>query len=342
LPTRTVRILLRYAQHLFTAITLYIMQTIFPTSSDLSPEQVTLFQHGASCIIHKGENSAALWHQHTPEHEGSSLGTIGAVQLENTASAVTFLQHCAQVLKDDYQCETIVGPMNANTWLKHRLILDSSGRDPFLMEPIEPDYYRNLFEQAGFEILSRYSSSHIDLTVDQPEFPKLEQRMKRNDVQVRTINQATFEQDLEAIYDLCLIGFASNFLYTPLPKDAFMQQYAASNQHIDSDFVLLAERPTANRAELVGFVFCMPDLLAHQHGKQPALIVKTLACLPERPLSGLGTVLVSRVQQAAKTKGYTEAIHALQFESNTSLRISQRFNATAFRQYGLMVKFASS
>ena len=143
-----------------------------------------------------------------------------------------------------------------------------------------------------------------------------------------------FQKDLEAIFDVSLISFSNNFLYTPLSKEVFIGKYMQSMEHIDPDLVLLAERD----GELMGFVFCMPDLLALKAGKPSAIIVKTLAALPDRTLSGLGSLLVGQVQQAAMTKGYTEAIHALQYDDNSSRRISQRFNAEVFRRYGLMAK----
>ena len=135
-------------------------------------------------------------------------------------------------------------------------------------------------------------------------------------VHLRPINPTQFAHDLSAIFDLSLISFSNNFLYTPLPKKTFVEKYMTSREHIDPDLVILAERDS----RLVGYIFCTPDHLATQHGKPPAVIVKTLAALPDRTLSGLGTVLVAKAQQIAKEKGYTEAIHAMQHENNSSLR----------------------
>ena len=314
------------------------MQITTPNSPDLSTTQQAIFAQGAAEILGDGENSAALWHQHTPCYQGQPIGTIGACNLEDSASAASFIAACAERLHTQHGCDTIVGPMNANTWLKHRLIISSSGRAPFLMEPIEPDFYHRLFEQAGFSILSQYSSSQIDLRPEQPTFNKYQQRIDNQGITIRHISSEHFEHDLESIHALCLISFAQNFLYTPLPKTAFTQKYLQSRDLIDADMVLLAERQREGEAELVGFVFCTPDHLARKYNQQPAIIVKTLACLPDRQLAGLGTLLVSQVHNIAKSKGYTEAIHALQYEANSSQRISQRFNATRFRTYALMAK----
>ena len=310
------------------------MNIITPSSSDRTSEHDAVFAQGADAIACAHPHRAGLWFSHTPTYRNQPIGTIGACQIDNTAAASTFLSQCADYLHHEHHCNTVVGPMNGNTWLRHRLVLESSGRDPFLMEPIEPAHFLPIFRAAGFSILSKYSSSSINLQSPQKDYAPMESRFVKKGVQLRPVNSARFAHELSAIYDLSLISFSGNFLYTPLPRKAFIEKYMESREHIDPDLVILAE----HNGRLVGYVFCFPDLLAIQHGKAPAVIVKTLAVLPDHHYSGLGTVLVAKAQQIAKEKGYTEAIHALQYESNSSLRISQRFNATVFRRYALMAK----
>lgn len=296
-----------------------------------------LFAQGAGVIACEGDLCAGLWFENTPVYQGKTIGTIGGCQISPTPEAATFLSDCASYLHNEHGCQTVVGPMNGNTWLQHRLVIESQGRDPFLMEPMEPTYFYDVFEKAGFSILSRYSSSTIDLSSEQKSYHLLEKRLQKQNIQLRSISSSHFEQDLMAIFKLSLMSFSNNFLYTPLPEKAFIQKYLSSREHIDPELVILAERED----QLVGYVFCMPDLIAHELGKPPAIIIKTLAALPDRSLSGLGTVLVAEAQKIAQAKGYKEAIHALQYESNSSLRISQRFNATIFRRYALMAKSLS-
>ena len=45
----------------------------------------------------------------------------------------------------------VLGPMDGNTWGKHRLVVESDGRAPFLMEPANPAHYVEAFEQSGLE-----------------------------------------------------------------------------------------------------------------------------------------------------------------------------------------------
>lgn len=310
------------------------MNILTSSSNELSQNQQQLFQQGADAIVCQNDLSVGLWYSHTPIYEGRQIGTIGGCELNDSQESVQLLTDAANYLHETHGCQTVVGPMNANTWLQHRLILETNGRDPFLMEPVEPDYFHALFSAAGFSILSKYSSSSIDLTKEQSHYQSIEDRLKKTCVTTRSINPDQFEKDLNSIFDLSLVSFADNFLYTPISRDLFVGKYMSARDSIDPELVILAERDD----ELVGYVFCMPDLLAKAYSKKPAIIIKTLACQQERSLAGLGTYLVAKAQEIAKTKGYTEAIHALQFENNSSLRISQRFDATIFRRYGLMAK----
>lgn len=315
------------------------MKIITTSSADLSEGQRALFAQGAGAIASQGQLSAGLWFDHTPNYAGRPTGAVGGCQIDASPSSARFLSDCADFLHTRHQCQTVIGPMNGNTWLKHRFVLESNGRPPFLMEPTDPQHFRDTFEAAGFSILSRYSSSMIDLTCDQPEFTRLENKLQHAGVRIRNISPEQFEQDLTAIFRLSLLSFSNNFLYTPLDQASFIRTYKEARQMIDPELVLLAER----QGELVAYVFCIPDHSTADQthntvSAQPSLIVKTLAALPERSLAGLGTVLVARAQQKAKTKGYQEAIHALQFENNASQRISQRFSATRFRRYALMAK----
>ena len=293
--------------------------------SNLTENQQLIFNQGASYLLIQDDLQIAVWSENTPEYNGSATITVGACLLEGTQAA-EFLKKSIIHIRNTHPGRTILGPMNGNTWMKHRLIIDSNKRPNFLMEPTEPLALLDVFQRAGFDVLSRYSSSVIKLTDEQPNFDRVEKIVSKQGITIRQIDMANFEQDLSDIYQLSLAAFSKNFLYTHLPQQAFMHSYLSAKERIDPEFVLLAFKGDS----LIGFLFCMPDI------NPKTLIVKTLATSPHHRTTGLGTLLVAQAHQRAKDKGYTEAIHALQYESNSSLRISQRFNATRFRTYGLM------
>ncbi len=295
-------------------------------NESLTDAQKAIFLQGASYILAENTLQLGVWVENTPLHESESSIAIGACELAG-ADAVKFLKDCVSYLKSEHPGRSILGPMNGNTWMKHRLILESDGSLPFLLEPIEPDFMKEVFDEAGFTVLSRYSSSLIDLTATQPDFEKVERIISKQGISIRSLDEDHFVEDLKQIYDLSLSAFSNNFLYTPLPEAAFLNSYQSAREQTDTDLVLLAFKGD----ELIGFLFCLADT------DPQTLIVKTLATKPSQRTTGLGTYLVAMAQQRAKDKGYTKAIHALQFESNSSLRISQRFDAKKFRTYGLMI-----
>ncbi|RYD30445.1 MAG: N-acetyltransferase [Verrucomicrobiaceae bacterium] len=220
---------------------------------------------------------------------------------------------------------------DGNTWRKHRFVIESNGRGPFLLEPRNPVEYPHLWEQAGFTILSRYSSSVMPLDGGEVIPAAVKARLARSGVTVRKLDPARYDDELRIIHAISLASFSGNFLYTPLPEEGFLQSYRKVREHVDADFVRIAERDGVP----CGFVFGIPDLEAAARGEKPALIVKTLAVDPESRCAGLGSLLVVELHRTGQEKGYTEAIHALQHETNTSLKITGRHHGEVLRRYAL-------
>jgi len=128
-----------------------------------------------------------------------------------------------------------------------------------------------------------------------------------------------------------LKSFAANFLYSPLDEEEFIDAYRMVRDRVDPCFVRIAERAGV----ACGFVFAIRDLEAEARGGIPAVIVKTLAVDPDARCAGLGNLLVDEVHHIGWESGYTAAIHALQHETNTSLKITGRHHGRVFRRYAL-------
>jgi len=281
---------------------------------------------GASEIITHYNSFVAVWTENTPLLDGSKIATIGGCHFSNAKEGVELLQYTANYLLRSFS--NVVGPMNGNTWLDHRLVTFSDGSPPFILEPSTPLDWVNIFQEAGFSILSRYSSSRIKLSSTKNEkLERLSHRLQSKGVSIRPLNPNTFQKDLSAIYELSSETFKHNFLYTDLAKSTFLEKYESSREHLDPELILLAEKDN----ELVGFVFCYPD-------PSGTLIVKTLASHPSKGVAGIGNILVEQVQQVAYSKGYKQAIHALQFDDNSSLKITSRYDPDVLRRYALLAK----
>ncbi|MDB6078789.1 MAG: family N-acetyltransferase [Akkermansiaceae bacterium] len=276
---------------------------------------------------------AALWWTDTPKLDGVPIATIGGFEAVDEASAAMLLAGAANHLKS-LGFQTVVGPMNGNTWRSHRFVVESDGTSPFLLEPRNPAPYPEWWETAGFTLLSSYSSSSLPLDGQATMAAALRERLLRSGVVIRPLDPARYDEELRAIHALSLRSFAGNFLYTPLEEEGFMEAYRKVRDRVDPDLVRISERDR----QPCGFVFAIPDLEAAARGEKPAVIVKTLAVDPAARCAGLGSLLVEEIHELARAKGYTEAIHALQHQSNTSLKITGRHHGHMIRRYALFSK----
>ncbi|HEX7261119.1 MAG TPA: GNAT family N-acetyltransferase [Luteolibacter sp.] len=276
---------------------------------------------------------ATLWWRDTPVMDDRKIGTIGDFTADDEETAIILLEQAVDILKRE-GCEVAVGPMNGNTWRSHRFVIESSGRGQFLLEPRNPPDYPGWWQQSGFSILSRYSSSLMPLDGAATISPALQERLERSRVRVRALDPQRYDDELLLIFSISLKSFANNFLYTPLDEADFMEAYRKIRDRVDPDLVRIAERD----GTACGFVFGIPDFEALTQGEKPALIVKTLAVDPSARCAGLGSLLVDELHRIGREKGYVEAIHALQHETNTSLKITGRHHGEIFRRYALFSK----
>lgn len=276
---------------------------------------------------------ASLWWREVPSLPGKRLGAIGGFFAENAEDAKVVLDATVRILRNN-GCDLAVGPMNGNTWRSYRFVAESTGRPPFLLEPRNPVDYPDWWTASGFGELSRYSSSLMALDGTEVVSAALRARLERSGIVVRGLDVERYDDELRLIHALSLKSFVNNFLYTPLEEEAFLASYRKVRDHVDPDLVRIAERDGVP----CGFVFGVPDLEAASREEKPALIVKTLAVDPASRSAGLGSLLVDELHRIAREKGYVEAIHALQHESNTSLKITGRHEGVEFRKYVLFSK----
>ncbi|OYV05357.1 MAG: hypothetical protein CFE26_12015 [Verrucomicrobiales bacterium VVV1] len=275
----------------------------------------------------------ALWWDSVPGPGLTRAGAIGGFFATSESDTHALLNGACDWLREQ-GCSQIIGPMNANTWQRHRFVIETDGRPPYLLEPRNPPEWPDWWQSAGFTVLSRYSSSRLALDGEMSVPPALKQRLLRSGISIRALRPDAFDEELRIIHAISLKSFSSNFLYTPLDEAAFLRSYAKVRERVDPDLVRLAERDGVP----LGFVFAIRDWEAIAQGMKPDLIVKTLAVCPDSHCAGLGSLLIDEVHEIARARGYDHAIHAMQHESNSSLRITQRHQGAVFRRYALFTR----
>lgn len=292
-------------------------------------EDHRLLEHGAD-----GKAEAWLWWKSVPALAGERLGVIGNFSAETAGATYAILREAERCLRS-HGCTLAVGPMDGNTWRRYRLVTQADLEPSFFLEPTNPPAWPEWWRSAGYGPLAKYYSTLTDdLGKRDARLANVEERMKAGGITLRPLNVDAFEAELAQIYDVSAVSFQQNFLYTPLPKEAFVAQYLAMRDRIRPELILLAEQGSRP----VGYVFAVPDFAqAHRGSPMDTFIVKTLAVLPGRAYAGLGAWLLGEVHTTGQRLGFKRAIHALMHETNQSRNLSAHY-ARTIRRYTLFSK----
>lgn len=299
------------------------------------PELVPADFLRACYLLKDGENvvaRAGIYDNPLLEYAGGHAFSVGnyecADRMEYAGALLTFITDTVKSWGGKY----LIGPMNGSTWESYRFLADHDN-PLFFTEPYHHLYYNAQFERAGFKPIARYYSN-IDhgIEPDNPEILVREREFQARGVTIRAIDLASFEAEIGRVYDFNLLAFKTNFLYTPITREAFMKKYMQTKAYINPELTLLAEDVEGN---LVGYFFCIPDFY---NTTSKSLIVKTLARHPGAEWRGLGHVIGNVIYRKAAALGFTSAIHSFIYEQGTSTQLSAHFSGTHYRNYVLYGK----
>ena len=300
-----------------------------------TPDSIPTDFLSACFLLKDGENvvaRASIYDNPLLQYAGHHAFSIGNYECtDRDEYAAVLLNHIVSVVKGrGGKC--LIGPMNGSTWEGYRFLADHAN-PLFFTEPYHHLYYNTQFTTAGFEPIAQYYSN-IDrgMELDNPEILARERDLKDLGVKIRPIDLSNFEAEIGRVYDFNLLAFKTNFLYTPISREAFMKKYMQTKAYINPDLTLLAEDKAGN---VVGYFFCIPDFY---NTKSKTLIVKTLARHPDPQWRGLGHVIGNVIYRKAVELGYTSAIHSFLYEQGTSTKLSTHFSGTHYRNYVLYGK----
>ena len=277
---------------------------------------------GARCVLYTTD---------VPQYEGQTLGLIGQFHAENEEAAFAVLAEGCRQLKAA-GVSLAVGPMDGSTWKRYRFLTDRGHEPPFFLEPDNPDPYPAWWQASGFQPLATYFSGlNTDLTQTDARTPATLEKLAADGITLRPIKLDQLDAELKAVHALSLVAFSRNFLYTPISQADFLAMYAPIRPHLRADLILMAEQ----KGKLIGFMFGVPDLAQAQRGEPiTRAIAKSMAVDPDHAGQGLGGALIDLFQQAARTAGYSQVIHALMHEANRSRKITSHFGQS-IRRYTL-------
>jgi hypothetical protein len=297
------------------------------------PDQVPIEHFYIGIVVQEDGQAlakAALYLNPHVVYQHYKVGLLGAYAATENISACKLLLETLEDLARQLGLDMLLGPMNGSTWEDYRF-MDAPGGASFLMEKTHPTYYSQQWQSCGFEAIARYySSESFQLQVDHAVLP-IEKRLQEEGVQMRPIDLASYEEELRRIHPFLSHAFSTNFLYSPIGEQAFVDKYLPIKSFLQADFVLIAE----HRGEVVGVFLCVADVLDKT---TKTLIIKTIARDPAPVYSGLGHVMAAQVYRQAYEQHFNRIIHAFLKEEGTSTPISRHFYGLPFKTYSLYGK----
>lgn len=272
----------------------------------------------ASEVI-KADGAELAIFRDAPSLDGARTAALGAFVCDAPEAGSRLIREAIARLKAE-GFAAVLGPMDGSTWAKHRLVVESDGRPPFLLEPENPAHYVEAFEHSGLKIVSRYVSAvrQANVAVNQSAAP--------TGLRLRNFDPDKAEEELTRIHALSLEAFASNTFYQPIGLDEFLGSYRPVLKAVDPELVLLAEDEAG---ELKAFLFAIPNLA--EGSKPKSVILKTYASR----VKGGGSMLANAFHERARKRGYSDVIHALMHESNLSATHSGNTGGHVFRRYAI-------
>jgi GNAT superfamily N-acetyltransferase len=268
--------------------------------------------------------------------QGRPLGLLGFFEAmdepEGKEGALALLAEGIRWLRETGAGQ-IVGPMDGDTWHRHRLNVGPFDDPPFLLEPYNPPSYPEIWEEAGFQVLASYFSKQVDPAAVVAHLQPRAAAARSAGYRLRRLDMGRFAEELRLLYRLSRTIFAENLLYTEIPEEDFLALYAGSRGLLDPDLILFAGSP---QGEDVGFLFAYPDhfravaamrgsrgLLAklrflRHRAEAEAVSFKTLGVLPEHRRAGIAALLMHEGHLRAQGKGYSLVNHCLFREGNPS------------------------
>jgi hypothetical protein len=254
-----------------------------------------------------------------PSLDGKRTAALGAFACETAEAGAQAIREAMALLKTE-GFGAVLGPMDGNTWGKHRLVVESDGRPTFLMEPSNPAHFVAAFEKSGLGIVSRYVSAvrPADVASSTVAAPA--------GLRLRNLDLARAGEELTRIHALSLEAFADNHFYQPITQQDFLASYRPVLPAVDPELVLLLED---EGGALKGFLFAVPNLVEGPQTK--TVILKTYASR----VKGGGSMMANAFHERVRARGFVDVIHALMHESNLSATHSDRTGGKVFRRYAL-------
>lgn len=203
---------------------------------------------------------AAILNRNHNEFNHANDGFFGFFDCINDAETASLLTGAVTSWLREQGVETCIGPVNFSTNETCGLLIQGFELPPMAMMPYNSPYYLTLLEGAGFrkkvDLFAYYVSydKHNDRSVRL--LATLQERLKRNNIVIRTINMKNFKQDVERVRELYNSAWDKNLGFVPMTNEEFDHMAKDLKLILNPDFCLIAEQ----EGKVVGMALGIPNI----------------------------------------------------------------------------------
>ncbi len=215
------------------------------------------------------------------------------------------LQTAAEAFLRNSGAKKILAPVNYNTWFQYRFLKPTDERPLYAWEPVMPPEYLQHFLDAGYvEAVPYISLAHLDYAPLIEGLSPYVERALQKGYRFRPFDAARFlDREVPIVYDITMESYEGNFLFEPIPFEAFRDLYVPVARKMDFSLCFFLLSPEGRE---IGFYFSFIDEQNPGH-----YVMKTIGLKHEARGGGLSNAMVCHGAMLARDQGATRAIQAL-------------------------------
>ena len=319
--------------------------------SEINP----FFDNGeASIHLLKNKTRAIVFTGPDISHKSNPAAYFGFFEsIDSKQDAIKLFEEIEKQLTEQ-NINTLIGPINFNTYHRYRLNLDEENPTPFLNEPQNPKYYPTLLAASGFSKLNKY----VSYIINSQEKLKNWYDTYSSKKDILTFEGYTFEQitpslwmeKLAEVHKKSEIVFGDNFSYSPISFETFQLKYGEFFSHLICPHTSLF---AYYNGEIVGTIINFPnyyDLIRKGFGitdlnfknyidnaEEATLLLKTVGMVKEH--ANMGFLLLRMMLEITPNafEHYEKYVCCLMAEDNYPAMLAKEFSDHT-KEYALYIK----
>lgn len=189
---------------------------------------------------------------------GVKSAFFGFFESINDLDAVRCLFNEAEKYCRSEGVELLEGPFNPNHYSELGLQADKFGTPPTFFQPYNPDYYKNLLEETGFHISSRFQTRKNE-NIDEyvlDRYGNQTTSLESRNYTIRSFLARDFEEELERFREVNNDAFSSNWHFLPLSREEYLFSAKYLSLVTRPDLVKIVE----HQGKPVAILHCVLDI----------------------------------------------------------------------------------